>query len=106
MLRSGMPSIIERYRGNVLPMKIAESRVTAQGQISVPAEVRRLLGLAPGAVIEWDAEGDTIVVRRARRYTSGDIHKTFFPSGPPARHSLSDLKDGIRSHMKERHARR
>lgn len=89
-----------------MPMKVAESRVTAQGQISVPAEVRRLLGLAPGAIIEWDAEGDTIIVRRARRYTSGDIHQTLFPSGSPVRRSLADLKEGIRSHMKERHARR
>jgi AbrB family looped-hinge helix DNA binding protein len=33
--------------------KIAESRVTAQGQISIPAEVRRRLGVGPGSVIEW-----------------------------------------------------
>jgi len=91
-------------------MKVAESRVTAQGQISVPAEVRRLLGLAPGTIIEWDAEGDTIVVRRARRYTSADVHQMLFPDAPsdtPARaRSLSELKDGIRKHMLERHARR
>ena len=87
-------------------MKVAESRVTAQGQISVPAEVRRLLGLAPGAIIEWDAEGDTIVVRRARRHTSAEIHQVLFPEGPPSPRSLDELKDGIRDYMKERHARR
>jgi antitoxin PrlF len=87
-------------------MKVAESRVTAQGQISVPAEVRRRLGLAPGAILEWDAEGETIIVRRARRYTSTDIHKALFPGGPPPPHSLEELKEGIRSYMKERHARR
>ena len=50
-------------------MKVAESRVTAQGQISIPAEVRRVLGLSPGTVLEWDAEGDTIIVRRAAHPT-------------------------------------
>ncbi len=87
-------------------MKVAESRVTAQGQISIPAEVRRLLGLSPGTVLEWDAEGDTIIVRRARRYTSEEIHEALFPDGPPARRSLGELKEGIRAYMRERHARR
>jgi AbrB family looped-hinge helix DNA binding protein len=87
-------------------MKVAESRLTAQGRTSVPAEVRKLLGLAPGTIIEWDAEGDVIVVRRARRYTSTDIHQVLFPDGPPLRRSLDELKDGIRNDMKERHARR
>src|SRR5437762_1879858 len=59
-------------------MKIATSRITQQGQVSVPAEVRRRLGLAPGAVIEWDAEGDKILVRRAGRYSSSDIHAAVF----------------------------
>ncbi|MGN6730352.1 MAG: AbrB/MazE/SpoVT family DNA-binding domain-containing protein, partial [Candidatus Binatia bacterium] len=35
-------------------MALAQSKVTAQGQISVPAEVRRKLGIGPGSVLEWD----------------------------------------------------
>ncbi|PYP88846.1 MAG: hypothetical protein DMF61_05625 [Blastocatellia bacterium AA13] len=35
-------------------MVLAQSKLTAQGQISVPAEVRRKLGLGPGSVLEWD----------------------------------------------------
>jgi AbrB family looped-hinge helix DNA binding protein len=63
-------------------MKIAESRLTSRGQVSVPAEVRRRLGLAPGSVIEWDAEGDVILVRRGHRYSSDEVHATLFPDGP------------------------
>ena len=48
-------------------MAIAQSKVTAQGQISVPAEVRRKLGIGPGSVLEWDEEGDVVVVRKADR---------------------------------------
>src|SRR5690349_5426920 len=37
-------------------MALAYSKITAQGQISVPAEVRRKLGLGPGSVLEWEEE--------------------------------------------------
>ena len=86
-------------------MKLAQSRVTAQGQVSVPAEVRRRLGLSPGSSIEWDQEGDTIVVRRARRYSSEEIHQALFPEGTAAARPLSELKEGIRERMRRRHAR-
>lgn len=86
-------------------MTIAQSRVTAQGQISVPAEVRRRLGLSPGAIVEWDTEGDTIIVRRGGRYTFEDLHQALFPDAPQA-HPLEDLKEGIQRHVRARHARR
>jgi antitoxin PrlF len=87
-------------------MKLAQSRVTAQGQVSVPAEVRRRLGLAPGSMIEWDEEGSDIVVRRAHRYTSDDIHCALFPQGAPTARTLDELKEGIRDRMRSRYARR
>jgi len=86
-------------------MALAQSRLTAQGQISVPAEIRRRLGLGPGSVLEWDEEGEKIVVRRVGRYTSEDVHKAVFAT-PPKRRSLAELKSGIRKHIKSRHARR
>ena len=60
-------------------MTIAHSKLTAQGQISVPAEVRRRLGIGPGSILEWDEDGEQIVVRRAGRYTSEDVHRALFP---------------------------
>ncbi|MFO0618495.1 MAG: AbrB/MazE/SpoVT family DNA-binding domain-containing protein [Polyangiaceae bacterium] len=88
-------------------MKLAQSRVTSQGQVSVPAEVRRRLGLAPGSVLEWEEEEDgTIVVRRARRFSSEDIHRALFPDGPPEPRTLAELKAGIAAHMVSRYARR
>jgi AbrB family looped-hinge helix DNA binding protein len=85
-------------------MKVAQSRVTAQGQISVPVEVRKKLGIGPGSILEWNAEGDQIVVRRAGRYTSADIHKTLFPEGKPKGPPV-DTKDAIRRYIRKRHAR-
>jgi AbrB family looped-hinge helix DNA binding protein len=85
-------------------MAIAQSKLTAQGQISVPAEVRRKLGLGPGSVLEWEQDGEKIVVRKAGRHTSEEIHRRLFPKTPKPR-SLSDLKEGIRRHVRKKHAR-
>jgi AbrB family looped-hinge helix DNA binding protein len=84
---------------------IAHSKLTAQGQISVPAAVRRTLGIGPGSVLEWEADGDQVVVRRAARFTSEDVHKSVFAT-PPRPRSLAELKDGIRRYVRKRHARR
>lgn len=86
-------------------MALAQSKLTAQGQISVPAEVRRKLGLGPGSVLEWDEDGERVLVRRAGRYTSEEIHRELFAQTPQPR-STSELKEGIRRHMRKKHARR
>lgn len=86
-------------------MAIARSKLTAQGQISVPAKVRQRLGVGPGSVLEWDDEGDRVVVRKAGRYTSEDIHRVLFRTAPKRR-TLSELKAGIRTDVRRRHARR
>ena len=87
-------------------MKIAETRLTSQGQVSVPAEVRRRLGVGPGSVIEWESEGDVVRVRRSRRYSSADVHAALFPEGRPPERSLRDLKAGVGEAVRKRHARR
>ncbi len=85
-------------------MAIAQSKVTSQGQISVPLEVRRRLGVGPGSVLEWDQQGDAVVVRRAGKVSSAEIHAVLFPK-PAKPRSLADLKEGIRKRMRARHAR-
>jgi AbrB family looped-hinge helix DNA binding protein len=87
-------------------MALAHSKVTAQGQISVPARVRRKLGIGPGSVLEWEEEGDKIVVRRSGRYTSEEMHRALFPKRAPRPHTLDEMTEGIRRHVRERHARR
>jgi AbrB family looped-hinge helix DNA binding protein len=87
-------------------MALANSKVTAQGQISVPLEVRRRLGIGPGSILEWDEHGEHIVVRRAGRYTSEDLHKAVFPEGRPRRRTGAAMKEGIRQRMRKRRARR
>src|SRR5439155_21924204 len=93
------------YGGNIVAMALAHSKVTAQGQVSVPAKVRQKLGVGPGSVLEWDEAGDRVVVRKAGRYSSEDMHRMLFTK-TPKRRSVEDMKNGIRQYITKRHAGR
>ena len=71
----------------------------------MPTEVRRRLGIGPGSILEWDEEDERIVVRRAGRYTSEEVHRALFEEAPKPR-TLEDLKEGVRQYVRNRHARR
>ena len=86
-------------------MEPIESKITSQGQVSIPARIRRKLGLTPGSTVEWCDRGDEVIVRRASKYSSLDIHRAVFDK-PPARRSVEEMDEGIRSHMRRKHARR
>jgi antitoxin PrlF len=86
-------------------MALATSKLTAQGQISVPASIRKKLGVGPGSVLEWDEKDGQIVVRRAAKYTFDDIHRALFPDGPPKPKTLEELDEAKRQYILERYAR-
>ncbi len=86
-------------------MAIKYSKLTAQGQISVPVEVCRRLGIGPGSIVEWEEQGGRMIVRRAGGYTSEDVHRALFTEAPQPR-TLEELKEGVRQYVKRRHARR
>lgn len=39
-------------------------KVTTKGQITIPLDIRDRLGMQPGSVVEFDVQGDTVVVRK------------------------------------------
>lgn len=86
-------------------MALAHSKITAQGQVSVPAKVRQRLGVDPGSVLEWDDDGDRVIVRKAGRHSSADIHRVLFPKAPQRR-TVEEMKHGIRQYLRKRHAGR
>ncbi|HEX4240936.1 MAG TPA: AbrB/MazE/SpoVT family DNA-binding domain-containing protein [Steroidobacteraceae bacterium] len=86
-------------------MALAESKITAQGQVSIPAEIRKRLGVGPGSTLVWDVDGDHIIVRRAARYSSLDIHRGLFPNGALEGRKAVGVKEGIRRYTRSRHAR-
>lgn len=86
-------------------MTIAQSKVTAQGQISVPAEIRKKLGVGPGSVLEWLEQGDAVVVRRAGRHSSQDVHATLFPDEQKPCSKVLDVREGVQAYIRKKHAR-
>ena len=86
-------------------MTIAQSKITAQGQISVPVEVRKKLGIGPGSMLEWYEQDGNVVVRRAGRFSLSDMHQALFPKGTPNAKLILDVKEAIRKHIRQRHVR-
>ena len=88
-------------------MPLAQSKLTAQGQISVPAEVRKQLVVGPGSILEWDEINDQVVVRKAGRHTSAAVHEALFTKVRKKNPTVApNVKEGIRKHVREKHASR
>ena len=86
-------------------MQKARTKLTSQGQVSVPAAVRKALHLTPGSVLEWSQDGDRITVERATRYSTAEVHQALFAGGPPAgapAKTLAELKQGIKQAIRQR----
>jgi len=66
-------------------MAIAHSKLTAQGQISGENEV---------------------IVRRAGRFSSADIHSALFKNGAVKLRSIEELEEGVRKDMRKNDASR
>ncbi len=71
----------------------------------MPASIRKKLGLAPGCKIEWREQGESVLIRRASKYSFQDIHDALFDAPPDIR-SIEEMDQGIREHMRARHALR
>lgn len=84
-------------------MESVESRITSKGQVSIPAAVRRRLDLTLCARIEWLERDGEVVVRRASRFSSSDIHAAVFRTRPRAA-SVADMDAGIRACWKRKRA--
>jgi AbrB family looped-hinge helix DNA binding protein len=87
-------------------MRIAQSRLTTQGQISVPAEVRRKLGVAPGGAISWEQlETGEIVVRRADKLTFDEVRARFAHLRPRRPVTPEQMDAAVAEHLAAKHHR-
>lgn len=85
-------------------MSLAKSRITAQGQVSIPVAVMQQFGLAPGEVIEWESRDGQLTIRRAGQYTLADVRKALdLPKG--VHKTDADIREGIKARMRVKHAR-
>jgi AbrB family looped-hinge helix DNA binding protein len=58
-------------------MVVATSRVTKQGRVSVPAEVRKALGIRAGTELVWDRKENGEFTVRTKRLTLADLNRIF-----------------------------
>ncbi len=89
---------------------LARSRLTTKEQLSLPAPIRRLLGVHAGDELVWlkDDEG-RVLVEPARSYTLADIRAAVAALGPTpkvGRVSVQAMKRGITQHLRAKHGRR
>jgi len=82
-----------------------QTKLTSQGQVSVPAAIRSFLNLTPGSVLVWKEEAGRISVERSVRHSTADVHQALFgdAQSEPAK-TAAQLKQGIRQRMKRRYA--
>jgi len=81
-------------------MLIAMSKVTRQGQISVPVEVRRALGIRPGSELIWDRNENGEFVVRPKRVTLDDLHQIL--GAPLVRLTDQEIKDARKAFLASR----
>ena len=87
-------------------MGMIKSKITSQGQVSVPAPIRQRLGVGPGSAISWEDVNGDIVVRRAGKYTFADIHRATRTSKPRQAVSVEQMDQGIAHLMRANRERR
>lgn len=44
-------------------------RITTKGQVTIPQEIRERLGLLPYSEVEFELDGDSVRIRKARTQT-------------------------------------
>lgn len=81
-------------------MNLGHTRITTQGQTSVPSQVRRRYGLGPGAELSWE-EINGMLVLKPMRYTLGDF-ATLLPPPPTQPVSLEEMDAAIGDAMSEK----
>ena len=89
-------------------MENVRTKLTSQGPVSVPAAVRSFLHVMPGSTLVWSQDGDRIVVERAKRHSTAEVHQALFGGGGPSSAAapakrLAELKQGLRQRTQRRH---
>ena len=84
-------------------MNSATSRVTAQNQISIPAEVRRRFGIGPGTDLVWEERAGHLEVR-PKKHTLEDV-QALLRDRPVASLSLAQIRNAKITAMKRKYSR-
>ncbi len=82
-------------------MKIAT--LTTKGQVTIPAEIRALLGVDAGDRISFETQGDHVVLRALGQVSVKSVRGMFGKSAVVA--TIEDMHEAVRARAAERFSR-
>jgi antitoxin PrlF len=84
--------------------KIAVSKITSKGQVTIPEDIRREYHLQAGEQVEWEVtDHGTVELRK----TGGSLEDLARILPRPARAATpEELDEGVRAHLKRKHRAR
>ena len=74
-------------------MEMSIAKVTSQGQITIPADIRRLLGIQPGGKVVFIQDGDRVMMANATIEAFTQMQRAFV--GEAERLGLKDEQDVV-----------
>ncbi len=74
-------------------MEMSIAKVTSQGQITIPADIRRRLGIQPGGKVVFIQEGDWVLMTNATMEAFRQMQDAFAPEAE--RLGLKDEQDVV-----------
>ncbi len=74
-------------------MEMSIAKVTSQGQITIPADIRRLLGIQPGGKVVFIQDGDKVMMANATIEAFTQMQRAF--AGEAERLGLKDEQDVV-----------
>lgn len=85
-------------------MEMSIAKVTSQGQITIPADIRRLLGIQPGDKVMFIQNGDRVMMANATMEAFEQMRAAFAPEAE--RLGLNDEQDVVNLVKQVRRERR
>ena len=74
-------------------MEMSIAKVTSQGQITIPADIRKLLGIQPGGKVVFIQDGNRVMMANATIEAFEQMHAAFAPEA--GRLGLKDEQDVV-----------
>ncbi len=68
-------------------------KITSKGQITIPAEIRKTLGISRGDRIIFEQKGDDIIIKKAEEKSLVSLLESTSPLSEKATKSMKKIKD-------------
>ena len=68
-------------------------KITSKGQITIPAEIRKSLGISRGDRIIFEQKGDDIIIKKAEEKSLVSLLESTSPLSEKATKSMKKIRD-------------